>query len=175
MRALRAYAADDTEGMESVARELESARAITVAIAFADVALYSGNLRGAVSLARRFLEVARSPELRALCHIQLAHLAVARGEAASAAEEVALAEGFDPAWGLETRGLLATLPFAGTSERELEALRAQGLGCSEGTAEWISDLRDAQRPAFDYQRVSAGSGQRPPGGVCPRSRRMPRR
>jgi DNA-binding SARP family transcriptional activator len=123
MRALRAHAARDPAGMETVARELESARAITVAIAFADVALYSGNLDGADALARRFIEVARSPELRALCHIQLAHLALARGKPDSAREELAHAERLDRPWGLETRGLLATLPFAPAAEAELRRLR----------------------------------------------------
>jgi hypothetical protein len=125
MRALRAYAARDPAGMETVARELESARAITVAIAFADVALYSGNLDGADQLARRFIEVARSPELRALCHIQLAYLALARGKRDSAAEELANAERLDHTWGLETRALLATLPFAPAAEAELRRLRDQ--------------------------------------------------
>jgi tetratricopeptide (TPR) repeat protein len=111
--------------METVARELESARAITVAIAFADVALYSGNLEGADALARRFIEVARSPELRALCHIQLAHLALARGKQDSAREELAQAQRLDHAWGLETRGLLATLPFAPATETELRRLREE--------------------------------------------------
>jgi DNA-binding SARP family transcriptional activator len=123
MRALRAHAARDPAGMETVARELESARAITVAIAFADVALYSGHLDGADALARRFIEVARSPELRALCHIQLAHLALARGKRDSAREELAHAERLDHTWGLETRGLLATLPFAPAAETELRRLR----------------------------------------------------
>ncbi len=108
--------------METVARELESARAITVAIAFADVALYAGNLDGADALARRFIEVARSPELRALCHIQLAHLALARGQRDSAREELAHAQRLDRTWGLEIRGLLATLPFVTADEAELRAL-----------------------------------------------------
>ena len=122
MRALRAHAARDQAGMETVARELESARAITVAIAFADVALYAGNLDGADALARRFIEVARSPELRALCHIQLAHLALARGKQDSAREELAHAQRLDRTWGLEIRGLLATLPFVTADEAELRAL-----------------------------------------------------
>lgn len=122
MRALRAHAARDPAGMETVARELESARAITVAIAFADVALYAGNLDGADALARRFIEVARSPELRALCHIQLAHLAMAREKRDSAWEELAQAERLDHTWGLETRGLLATLAFAPAAEAELRRL-----------------------------------------------------
>ena len=123
MRALRAHASRDPAGMETVARELESARAITVAIAFADVALYSGNLDGADALARRFIEVARSPEMRALCHIQLAHLALARGKRDQALVELAHAERLDRPWGLETRALLATLPFDVAGEEELRRLR----------------------------------------------------
>jgi len=134
MRALRAHAARDAAGMETVARELQSARAITVAIAFADVALYSGNLDGAESLARQFIEVARSPELRALCHIQLAHLALARGRRDLARDELARAERLDRTWGLEVRGLLATLPFAPADEAELRELRDELAGWDAASA-----------------------------------------
>ena len=134
MRALRAHAARDAGGMETVARELQSARAITVAIAFADVALYSGNLDGAESLARQFIEVARSPELRALCHIQLAHLALARGRRDLARDELARAERLDRTWGLEVRGLLATLPFAPADEAELRELRDELAGWDAASA-----------------------------------------
>ena len=125
MRALRAYAARDEAGIAAVAHELRSARAITVAIAFADVALYSGNLDGAEALARQFIEVARSAELRALCHLLLAHLALARGRAAAARSELAEAERLDPAWGLEVRGLLASLPTVAPDRAEIEAVRAR--------------------------------------------------
>jgi DNA-binding SARP family transcriptional activator len=128
IRALRAYAVRDAEGMERVARELQSARALTVGIAFADVALYSGNRDGAESLARRFLQAARSPELQALCHILLAHLALADGRRGAAADELALAERLDPTWGLEMRALFATLPFLEPDTDELTALRAQLTG-----------------------------------------------
>jgi hypothetical protein len=123
MRALRAYAVGDAAGMSAVAAELRSARAVTVASAFADIALYAGDLAGAESLARQFLEVARAPELRALCHIQLAHLAVAQGRRPQANEELRHAETLDRAWGLATRAQLALLPFAPAPTAELEALR----------------------------------------------------
>ncbi len=125
MRALRAYAGRDEAGIAAVAHELRSARAITVAIAFADVALYSANLDGAEALARQFIEVARSAELRALCHILLAHLALARGRAAAARSELAEAERLDSAWGLEVRGLLAGLPFLAPDRGEIETVRAR--------------------------------------------------
>jgi tetratricopeptide (TPR) repeat protein len=124
MRALRAYAVGDPGTIAGVVAELRTARAVTVASAFADVALYSGNLEGAESLARQFIEVARAPELRALCHIQIAHLARAQGKPDEAMVELAEAQRLDRAWGLETRALLALLPFAPAGPAELLSLRA---------------------------------------------------
>ncbi|HYC32172.1 MAG TPA: BTAD domain-containing putative transcriptional regulator [Gemmatimonadales bacterium] len=125
MRALRVFAGDDRAAMESLARELQGARALTVAIAFADVAVYSGNLEGAEMLARSFLQVARSPELRALCHIQLAHLALAQGRAEDTVAELERAESLDAIWGLEVRGYFAALPFGTGGADERERLRAR--------------------------------------------------
>jgi len=123
MRALRAYATRDGAAIAQVTAELQQARAITVAIAFADVALYSGNLAGADQLARGFLQVARSPELRALCHILLAHLALASGNLEAMRAELREAEALDATWGLEMRALFATLPFVATPEPELREVR----------------------------------------------------
>ena len=123
MRALRAYARKDPAAMTRVAEELQQARAITVAIAFSDVALYSGNLDGAERLARGFLQVARSPELRALCHTLVAHLALAAGRVEEAKTELTVAETLDPTWGLEMRALFATLPFLSPPESEIRAIR----------------------------------------------------
>ncbi len=124
MRALRAYARQDRAEMAAVTGELQRARALTAAIAFADVALYSGNPRGAEAVARSFIQVARSPELRALCHILLAHLALATGQGQVAREELRQAESLDSTWGLEMRALFATLPFVPVDEGELRKLRA---------------------------------------------------
>ena len=132
MRALRSYSTGDQAGIEAIAAELDSARAITVGIAFADVALYAGNLEGAEALARRFLLAARSAELRALCHIQLACLAAAGGRTAAALEELGRAERFDRAWGLEVRGLLALRPDGPATEEELRALRTELEGWDAG-------------------------------------------
>lgn len=123
MRALRAFATRKQPAIEQVTLELQQARAITVAIAFSDVALYSADLAGAETLARSFIQVARSPELRSLCHSLVAHLALAGGRVASAREELQQAESLDPTWGLEMRGLFASLPFATVSEPELRAVR----------------------------------------------------
>ena len=123
MRALRAFAGENREAMAEIAGELQGARALTVAIAFADVALYAGNLPGAEMLARSFIQVARSPELRALCHILLAHLAVAGEDWKSASQELQRAETLDPAWGLEVRALFTSLPFAPAGGPEVLEVR----------------------------------------------------
>ncbi len=123
MRALRAYTLRNRDAMARVADELQRARAITVAIAFSDVALYSGNLEGAELLARGFIQAARSPELRALCHILVACLTLAGGRVDEAKAELDLAEALDPTWGLEMRALFATLPFLSPPETEIRALR----------------------------------------------------
>jgi len=123
MRALRAFATRDQPAIERVTLELQRARAITVAIAFSDVALYSGDLGGAENLARSFIQVARSPELRSLCHTLVAHLALAGGRVASVPKELLQAESLDSTWGLEMRGLFATLPFVTVTDSELSEVR----------------------------------------------------
>jgi DNA-binding SARP family transcriptional activator len=123
MRALRAFSTNDPPAIAQVSEELQSARAITVAIAFSDVALYSGNLAGAEHLARSFIQVARSAELRALCHVQVAHVALAAGRREVADEELRKATGLDETWGLETRAMFAALPFLPLSEGEVRSAR----------------------------------------------------
>ncbi len=124
MRALRAFSGEDQRAVAQIAEELQQARAITVAIAFSDVALYAGNLAGADLLARSFIQVARSPELRALCHILLAHLALAAENPESARQELRHAEALDRTWGLEMRALFATSTFVPQMERELREIHS---------------------------------------------------
>ena len=123
MRALRAFATADGAAIGEVTVELQQARALTVAIAFADVALYAGDLAGAELLARSFIHVARSPELRSLCHTLIAHLALAGGQPDKARDELRQAQALDPTWGLEMRALFAGLPFVATPEPELREVR----------------------------------------------------
>jgi tetratricopeptide (TPR) repeat protein len=111
MRALRAFTLGDAREEQDVLRRLKEARALTIGTAFSDVAVYSGNLAGTERFAQEFLTVARSPELQALCHIILAHIAVMRGRQAEALTTLSTAQGLDRAWALEIRGLFAALPF----------------------------------------------------------------
>jgi DNA-binding SARP family transcriptional activator len=123
MRALQAYLAGDRSAIEQVSAELHRARAVTVAIAFSDVALYSGDLVGAESLARSFIQVARSPELRALCHTLVAHVALAQGNDEVARAELETVQSLDRTWGLEMRALFSALPFRAVAEAELQEVR----------------------------------------------------
>ena len=150
MRALRAYATRDASGIGAITAELQQARAITVAIAFADVALYSGNLAGATELARGFLQVARAPELRALCHVLLAHLALASGSPASDAL---------PSWPPPNRSTRPGGSRCGRSSPPCPSFAARRASCARSrdalerwdpcgvAAEHVRHLRDAQRPA----------------------------
>jgi DNA-binding SARP family transcriptional activator len=152
MRALRVFAAEDRAAMTAVLEELQGARALTVAIAFADVAVYVHHLEGAAMLARGFIQVARTPELRALCHILLAHLALASGRRTDAAAELAQASALDPIWGREMRALFATLPFSDTPRPELERLRADleawDAGAVQPSAFIVFEMHNELHPAI---------------------------
>ncbi len=111
MRALRAFTLRDTNEATEVLHELKAARALTIGIAFSDVAVYSGNIGGTEQFAQEFLAVARSPALRALCHIIIAHVQVMRGQFALAWQSLDSARELDRAWGIEAQGLMAAWPF----------------------------------------------------------------
>ncbi|HEU5049314.1 MAG TPA: BTAD domain-containing putative transcriptional regulator, partial [Gemmatimonadales bacterium] len=128
MRAFRAHALGDADEIAEVIAALRSARLAAIALAFTDVAVYAGDLAAAESFARALTGVARSDEMRALFHVQLAHLALARGAPADALAEAAAAERLDRAWGLETRALFASLPFGGIGESEARAARDSLVG-----------------------------------------------
>jgi tetratricopeptide (TPR) repeat protein len=118
-----AFAQRDEARIERVLGALRQARAVTVAVAFSDVALYADHPEGAERIGRTFIEVARSTELRALCHVGLAHLALSRGRWRAAQAELDSAQELDYTQGLETRALFAALPFVPFEAAELARLR----------------------------------------------------
>lgn len=75
------------------------------------MALYGGDLAGAADLGRELTDVVRSPELKAVCHLVLAHIGAAAGRLQDVEQDLVRAETYDRAWGLEVRGLLVALPF----------------------------------------------------------------
>lgn len=124
LRALRAFALGDPAMERAVLEELPRAQGLTMARAFADVALYAGNLEGALGLGEAVLPAARSAEFLALGNIVMAHLDVARGRPAVGMSRLRLARRHEPAWGLETLGLWAAAPFdLMTAEERAEVTR----------------------------------------------------
>ena len=123
LRALRAYALGEPAEQRAVGDALVAAPGVVAAIAVADVALYSGKPAGAAALASRLAASAPSTELRALCELLAAHLALARGRVADAFRDLKLAEAHDRGWSLELRGFFAALPFLALPESEIAAAR----------------------------------------------------
>jgi DNA-binding SARP family transcriptional activator len=119
MRALRAFISGDAAGQQAVMQELRTAKALPAVIAFGDVALYTGDLAGAERVGRAFLAVARADELKAVCHLMLAHLALAGGRREAAWRELEHAEPLAPSWTREVRGLFAAMPFVPLDHDEL--------------------------------------------------------
>lgn len=125
VRALRAYTVGSRAEQDAIAAALGEARALTVGIAFSDVAVYGPSLEQATQLGRALAGVARSGELRALVHLMLAHLAAATGDLGLCRVELRTAAGLDLPWALETRGLLVALPFLPFPDAEIAATRSE--------------------------------------------------
>lgn len=123
LRALRAFALDDTTEQHEVTALLAGARALTIGIAFSDAAVYGRSLPHAMRLGRTLAGVARSDELRALVHLILAHLAAAARDLETTRAELAAAEELDQPWALEVRGLLTALPFLPWPDQDVRATR----------------------------------------------------
>jgi tetratricopeptide (TPR) repeat protein/TolB-like protein len=127
-RALRAFSIGDPEEQERVLTEVRVA-ADSVALGIMRiVATYTDNLAGAIALARPVTAETRSDEVCTLAHVSLAYLEVARGrwrDARSALDEAARV---DPAWALEARGHLATMPITPWPASELREVRDQLIG-----------------------------------------------
>lgn len=125
LRTLRAFAAGTVSEQAELTRELASANGLTIARAFADVSLYSGDLPAAEHFGTELFAAVRSEEFRAIGLITLAHLALARGRCVEAFDRLREAERLAPAWSLETRGLFATFSFLEPPPDRIAAIRAE--------------------------------------------------
>jgi serine/threonine-protein kinase len=125
LRILRAFALGRREEEPSLLAELARGSGLGIARAFSDVALYARDLDGAERMAEATLPAARSAELQALGEIIRAHLAMARGRRALAAERLRSAARHEPAWALEVRGLFAALPFGVLPPEERRAVERE--------------------------------------------------
>ena len=125
LRALRAWTLGRADEQAEVTVLLTSARALTLGVAFSDVAVYAGDLAGTERLGRALLDVARSDELRGYAHLMLAMVAAARGRLDDCRALLSEAGTFDAAWSLEVRGYLLALPFLAWPLEEIHAVRDQ--------------------------------------------------
>jgi len=125
IRALRAFSLGDEDAQSEVLDELKDARALTIAVAFSDVALYAGNDTGTDRFADEFLSVARSAELQTMVYLIRAHLALRDGSWDQAMAELDRVGGAGAAWALEVRGLFAALPFVEVDDRTVAEVQGQ--------------------------------------------------
>lgn len=123
MRALRAFALRKDIEKAQIVAALGRARALAVGIAFTDILLYAHDLPGAHRLARIITRLTPRSEARALCHLVVAHLDLARGRLVRALTSLSQAAALDGAWALEVRALFTLLPFRPASEQERGAVR----------------------------------------------------
>jgi hypothetical protein len=124
VRALRAFAGGSAEEQERVLAETGTAKGFALLNAFADAAIAAQNPDGAARLARATIEVALSDPFRALGHLGLACALLALDRRAEARESLQVVERLTPAWALETRAVLASLPGAEVSSAEWAQVRA---------------------------------------------------
>lgn len=154
VRALRAFArGDEAEAARVIEALREASDGHLVTVAWV-VDVYSGNLSGATRLARLLTDPARAPEVRALGHVVLAHLELARGRGRRARSELAAATALGAPDAAAYRALFSVLPFLPPSRSELLEARAAlahaDSGASPGASVLISlTAHEAARPLIN--------------------------
>ena len=134
VRALRAFAVHDTAEENRVIAGLQRTMHLWSLLAAWSVAVDVGDVAGAERLARVPTDSGRRPEVRALAHITLAHLALARGRKAAALAELDSAQAAFPPWGAQYRGFFLALPFVPASREELVSARDALVNVAGATA-----------------------------------------
>ncbi|MFN0179663.1 MAG: hypothetical protein ACKVZ0_12765 [Gemmatimonadales bacterium] len=134
LRVLVAFATGDRTQQDLAAAELAQAPGLAIARAFADVALYVGDLAAAARLAEAVLPAARSADFTALGNLMLAHLDLAVGQPERALDRLRLAARHEPAWALEVEGYFAALPVGGLSPADRTRIEATLDGWDPATA-----------------------------------------
>ena len=125
MEALRAFAGSDADARARVLADLREASDHSLTWAVRLVGAYLRDLSGAEAMARLLTEPVRSAEARALGHVLVAHLHLARGRWGACAAELAAAASRHPDTALEYGALLAASPFLDPSSSQLDEMRAK--------------------------------------------------
>jgi len=125
MQTLRAVTWRDSAATALALNALRQTSDLVLPLIASNTVLFSGNLAGAEAAVRVLTEPGRPPEVRALGHVYLAHIAAAGGRWHVADRQLAAVDSLDHVSALEYRALFAAMPFRPTPPAELEALRRQ--------------------------------------------------
>ena len=124
LRALLAYALDDSAAQSHAVDALARAPDEVVRVTAMRIALYDGDLAGAERVSRLLLDDARAPEFRVVGHLHLADLALAGGRRRDALAHLDSVSGMVPEIGLEYRALHLLMPFLTVPRDELVSVRS---------------------------------------------------
>jgi tetratricopeptide (TPR) repeat protein len=124
MRTLRALTIGDTAERRIVLADLEHATDPPLFVTAWDLPIASGNLDAGRTVASILTQPARSPEVRALGHMNLAYLYATQGRWRQARVELAAAESLDSTRALELGAYLMAVPLLPVSPTDLQNERA---------------------------------------------------
>jgi tetratricopeptide (TPR) repeat protein len=165
IRALRAWAGGDSGLQEAVLAQIPTARALAAGTAFADLAVYAGDLAAAEQFWSHCLAAARSDELKALYRILGSSVAFGRGRRSEALEYLREAARVDPDAALQVRGMLLATAQPPVSTDQLEAVREELLAWNASAAREPTlpfPIHDGVHPHFRCYLlglIEAGLGQ----------------
>jgi DNA-binding SARP family transcriptional activator/Tfp pilus assembly protein PilF/TolB-like protein len=120
---LRGVALGDQSAMQRAVAELRAASDERVWIVGVRVLENTGDPQGVRPLVGMLTDALRSPRARAMGHVLLAQVELARGRWSGAHPELRAAWALDPAMALEARVELAALPFLPVPREEVESVR----------------------------------------------------
>lgn len=123
LRAIHATTLGDSVAQQALLPELRAADDYTLIITVWRIAVFSPDLDAITRYARLLTETQRPREVRAVGHVLLAHLELARGRWGGAKAELAALDPLHPALAVEYRTLLAAVPFLPANRSELAPLR----------------------------------------------------
>ena len=150
LRAMRATTLGTRAEQDALIPELREADDYTLIITLWRIALFSPDLEVVTRYGRLLTEPQRPPGVRAVGHVLLAHLELARGRWKNAQAQLDALEPLHPAWATEYRALLAASPFLPVNTIELASLReglegweaAPNRPVENGPALWVNAHHD---------------------------------
>jgi DNA-binding SARP family transcriptional activator/tetratricopeptide (TPR) repeat protein len=146
-RALRAWLVDDASAQQDVLAALRSARAITIMIAFSDVAVYGGDLAKAERFGAALTGIIESEDLRTASWLVRAYVAFARGRIGEGFAMLREQRTMRPSWARE----VAAIVVAGS------ALPAECVPLAS-TREEVARWADAPDPASRFHPLTMHDG-----------------